>query len=379
MKAGPPLHPLPVVSACVGPVGDLVVRTGAARAAAVDARLGAVLHVVGARSGRSRAAGARAGRAPVPPAPPPPLAPPPESAAGAAAASSSRAAGARIRRAPPPPIPPVPPRPVRAAGAARATRSADAATGSAGATARSVVPPVPPVLVPPVPPTPPLDPPVPPCPVVPPVPLPPVPGVVVPAFPEQPATAAANRTVVTSPMKRTGCVIGDLPKRGGSGSTLGILRCPRQDQPMVRILIDLPPDSPDAANFRAALARFEGRVALTFAAGEGAADGADFARALAGADIAVTAALSDDELARAPRLRWLSSVAAGLDEIITPALLGARRRDHERERRARAEHRRTRDGDDADVHARDAETVPGAARAPVGARTSSRARTGPVS
>ena len=91
---------------------------------------------------------------------------------------------------------------------------------------------------------------------------------------------------------------------------------------MVRILIDLPPDSPDAATFRAALARFEGRVALTFAAGEGAADGADFARALAGADIAVTAALSDDELARAPRLRWLSSVAAGLDEIITPALLG---------------------------------------------------------
>jgi phosphoglycerate dehydrogenase-like enzyme len=90
---------------------------------------------------------------------------------------------------------------------------------------------------------------------------------------------------------------------------------------MVRILIDLPPDSPDAAYFRAALARFEGRVALTFAAGEGAADGADFARALAGADIAVTAALSDDELASAPRLRWLSSVAAGLDEIITPALL----------------------------------------------------------
>ena len=90
---------------------------------------------------------------------------------------------------------------------------------------------------------------------------------------------------------------------------------------LVQVLIDLPPDSPDAAYFRAALARFEGRVALTFAAGEGALDGADFARALAGADIAVTAALSDDELARAPRLRWLSSVAAGLDEIVTPALL----------------------------------------------------------
>jgi phosphoglycerate dehydrogenase-like enzyme len=88
-----------------------------------------------------------------------------------------------------------------------------------------------------------------------------------------------------------------------------------------QILIDLPPDSPDVAYFRAALAPFEGRVALTFAAGEAAADGTDFARALAGADVVVTAALSDDELARAPRLRWLSSVAAGLDEIITPALL----------------------------------------------------------
>ena len=90
---------------------------------------------------------------------------------------------------------------------------------------------------------------------------------------------------------------------------------------VLRVLIDLPPESPDVAYFRAALAPFEGRVALTFAAGEAAADGADFARALPGADVVVTGALSDDELARAPRLRWLSSVAAGLDEIVTPALL----------------------------------------------------------
>src|SRR3954454_10141819 len=105
-----------------------------------------------------------------------------------------------------------------------------------------------------------------------------------------------------------------------------------QDRPMAskapvddvcHVLIDLPPDSPDAAYFRAALAPFEGRVALTFAAGEGAKDGADFARALPGADVVVTAALTDDELARSPRLRWLSSVAAGLDEIITPALLAS--------------------------------------------------------
>src|SRR4029079_8225906 len=44
-------------------------------------------------------------------------------------------------------------------------------------------------------------------------------------------------------------------------------------------------------------------------------------RALAGADIVVTGGLSDDALARAPRLRWFSSVAAGLDEIVTPPLL----------------------------------------------------------
>jgi phosphoglycerate dehydrogenase-like enzyme len=89
----------------------------------------------------------------------------------------------------------------------------------------------------------------------------------------------------------------------------------------VHVLIDLPPDSPDAAYFRSALARFDGRVTLTFAATEMAADGADFARALPEADVVVAAALSDDELARARRLRWFSSVAAGLDGIVTPALL----------------------------------------------------------
>ena len=48
----------------------------------------------------------------------------------------------------------------------------------------------------------------------------------------------------------------------------------------VNILIDVPPDSADAGYFRAALARFDGRVTLTFAPGEMAADGADFASAL---------------------------------------------------------------------------------------------------
>ncbi len=85
----------------------------------------------------------------------------------------------------------------------------------------------------------------------------------------------------------------------------------------LHVLIDLPPASADVARFRKALARFDGRVALTFAA----ASGDDFARALPDADVVVAQNLSDDELARAPRLRWLSSVAAGLDGLVTPALL----------------------------------------------------------
>jgi D-2-hydroxyacid dehydrogenase (NADP+) len=85
----------------------------------------------------------------------------------------------------------------------------------------------------------------------------------------------------------------------------------------LRILIEAADDSADAAYFRKALARFEGRVALTFAA----SDGADFARALPDAEIVVTGGLTDDEVARAARLRWLSSVAAGLDDLVTPPLL----------------------------------------------------------
>ena len=85
------------------------------------------------------------------------------------------------------------------------------------------------------------------------------------------------------------------------------------------VLIDLPPDSADVAYFRAALARFDGRVALTFAD----AAGDDFARALPDADVVVAQDLSDDQLARARRVRWLSSVAAGLDGIVTPALLAS--------------------------------------------------------
>jgi phosphoglycerate dehydrogenase-like enzyme len=83
----------------------------------------------------------------------------------------------------------------------------------------------------------------------------------------------------------------------------------------LRVLIDLPAGSADARRFQAALARFGKRVDLTFAIGS------DFARGLPEADVVVAQGLSDQELARAGRLRWLSSVAAGLEEIATPALL----------------------------------------------------------
>ena len=81
----------------------------------------------------------------------------------------------------------------------------------------------------------------------------------------------------------------------------------------LQVLIEVAPASADEGYFRSALARFDGRVAVTFAAGD------DFARALPDADVIVTGGLTDDELARAKRMRWFSSVAAGLDEIATPA------------------------------------------------------------
>jgi D-2-hydroxyacid dehydrogenase (NADP+) len=84
---------------------------------------------------------------------------------------------------------------------------------------------------------------------------------------------------------------------------------------LLRVLIDVPPGSTDEGYFRTALARFDGRIAVT------CADGDAFVRALPEAQVIVAGNLSDDQLARAPQLRWLSSVAAGLDEIVTPAVL----------------------------------------------------------
>src|SRR5436305_13782124 len=67
----------------------------------------------------------------------------------------------------------------------------------------------------------------------------------------------------------------------------------------LRVLVDLAPTSADAGHFRAALARFGGQVAVTFAEGE------DFARALPNAEVVVRQGLTDDELARAGRVRRL--------------------------------------------------------------------------
>jgi phosphoglycerate dehydrogenase-like enzyme len=82
-----------------------------------------------------------------------------------------------------------------------------------------------------------------------------------------------------------------------------------------QILIALGPDSADAAPFRAALAPFGDRIAVAFAAGP------ELARALPEAEIVVAQSLSDDELALAPRLRWLSSWAAGVERVARPSLL----------------------------------------------------------
>jgi phosphoglycerate dehydrogenase-like enzyme len=97
-----------------------------------------------------------------------------------------------------------------------------------------------------------------------------------------------------------------------SGARIG----PPADRGGVRVLVAIAPESvTDERPFRAALARFAGRVTVTFAAGD------DFARALPEADVVIAQGLSDGEVARASRLCWLSSVAAGLEGIATPALL----------------------------------------------------------
>jgi D-2-hydroxyacid dehydrogenase (NADP+) len=81
------------------------------------------------------------------------------------------------------------------------------------------------------------------------------------------------------------------------------------------VLIDIAPGSTDEGHFRTALARFEGRVVVTYAQGDA------FARALPEAEVVVTGKLRDDALGRAGRLRWLSSVGAGMDGVATPAVL----------------------------------------------------------
>ncbi|HTB56709.1 MAG TPA: D-2-hydroxyacid dehydrogenase [Polyangia bacterium] len=90
---------------------------------------------------------------------------------------------------------------------------------------------------------------------------------------------------------------------------------PPADHGPLRVLVDVPPGSTDEGYFRTALARFDGRIAVTYAHGDA------FVRALPEAHVVVVGDLTDDQLAQAHQLRWLSSVAAGLDEVVTPAVL----------------------------------------------------------
>ena len=95
----------------------------------------------------------------------------------------------------------------------------------------------------------------------------------------------------------------------------GVHAGPPAEHGLLRVLIAVQPGSTDEGYFRTALAGFDGRVAVTYA------DGNAFGQALPEAEVIVTGGLTDDELARARRLRWFSSVAAGLDEIVTPQML----------------------------------------------------------
>jgi phosphoglycerate dehydrogenase-like enzyme len=88
----------------------------------------------------------------------------------------------------------------------------------------------------------------------------------------------------------------------------------RAGMSVAQVLVALRPDSADAAAFRTALARFGDRIALAFAAGP------ELARALPDAEVIVAQGLSDDELDRAQRLRWLSSWAAGVERVARLAL-----------------------------------------------------------
>ncbi|MES2640644.1 MAG: hypothetical protein V4850_14210 [Myxococcota bacterium] len=64
-----------------------------------------------------------------------------------------------------------------------------------------------------------------------------------------------------------------------------------------------------------ALQPFADRLALSFA------DDPDAPARLAAAQIVVAPRLSDAEVEAAPALRWLASVAAGLEDVATPTVL----------------------------------------------------------
>jgi D-2-hydroxyacid dehydrogenase (NADP+) len=84
---------------------------------------------------------------------------------------------------------------------------------------------------------------------------------------------------------------------------------------LIPIAITLDETSDAATHFRTALASFAGRVTTRFATGP------TLAGALASAEIVATKRPTEAQIASAPKLRWLSSWAAGVERIATPAFV----------------------------------------------------------
>ncbi|AKU93488.1 D-3-phosphoglycerate dehydrogenase [Labilithrix luteola] len=81
----------------------------------------------------------------------------------------------------------------------------------------------------------------------------------------------------------------------------------------LRITVALAPDSNDGATLREALVPFGPRVSLSFSSELGAE--------IEDAEVIVAQSLSDEQVARAKRLRWFASWAAGVDKSARPGLL----------------------------------------------------------
>lgn len=81
----------------------------------------------------------------------------------------------------------------------------------------------------------------------------------------------------------------------------------------VRITVGLAPDSKDAATIREALVPFGARISLVCSS--------DLGAEIEDAEVIIAQSLSDEQIARAKRLRWFASWAAGVDKSARPGLL----------------------------------------------------------